>query len=310
MPVHTKGQRRKARRRRRGTRSRKLVRVRKGKLLDGKINTLFEKRAKEIAEAVVKANQVRLVYRMYNFSTYNSNTNEHAGAQLLDWDGVCIPQDVIPKQDIEFLVANPGPDLPSTLMTDESNPQGNAAVGAGHGMVDVTAHGFRQSEFIKITGWSIDIRAFLARLQDGNTRRYDNAQVYWRLVSVRMADSVANPNWLPNVRQVGPFLKPWGFNSKLDIETADQSQRSIKYKLICKGSFAVRSSADHCVQVNKGHYHKFKKPLLITYADDDQRGMVKTKDSLFLLLRSQIPVSHAPDKAAVSFVTKLYYTDA
>lgn len=305
-----------------------------GKLLDKKINTVFEKRAQQIAQDEIQKSETRLVSRKFWNSTYNPQTNLHGGAVPCDWNGVIFPLTVIPNSDIEYMIpADARLDIPESKMEEDASvlgagqniPQGGIEneVGSGLGAHDVPMHGYRRGDFIKVKGISINLRAWVDKLRENSiNRQYDNCLLHYKVVHVKDHAQETTALWAPPVKSVLP-IRSWGFCAKIDTgETTFPA--NTKVRVLGKGTIALRASTDHCVQKNLKRYLDFKKkPVFICYQKTtwdqsqppvptyrlDSTGQYNIKGAIYLVCRSNIPATLQGERPYLSAVTKVYYTD-
>lgn len=312
-----KGRRRRGSRKKR-TRSRKTARVSRRRLADKKINSLFEKRAKEIAIAEDRKNETRLVLRKQWFGTYDMPTNTFGAGVLLDFTGLCTPLSDIIKSDIEFLQNVPAVDNPMSVagpsgLGDESGPIGQ---GVGRGMLNVTKHGTRSSEFIQFRSISLNVRARVRAVADGQTPgSFDGCWVHYAIVSVRDKRNILiqDPNnppmpWAPEPQEVLP-LKRFSYERALDHDEAANTA-DLKYKTLLRGKMFLRHRKDRCdVKFAERHIKYTGK---IKYDEALQNGeSVVDGRKLFLVFRSDIPAAQGFDqwKPEIVASTRVRYVD-
>lgn len=289
----------------RGTVLRLTKRQARTKALDSKIERVIAK----VADMRIQRAQIRLIKRNFIFSQYDPLTNFHIGGQKITWDGSVIPLSRIPLVDVETVPAQIGTDIPETELNESQAGQGvGGDIGLSHGGPDAAAHGYRTGDQIKVSAFSINLRAWIPKLEDGDVgNNYDNTLVYWSLVSVREESVTHVSSWEPQAKEVMP-IRSWGYSSLLDLREASESN-NMKYRTFAKGTVCLRPSTARCSQVNTKKYVAFKKPLLLGYQPGDQTGMYPTKAALFLVLRSNMPTAFVNEQATVSAVTKLYYVN-
>lgn len=297
--------------------------VSRRKLSDKRINTLFEKRAQEIAKQEIKKNEIRLILRRFWLfgGTYSTDTNLHIGGAKVSWTGLCLPVSKIAKTDVEFVSVVAMVDVPESKVQENVHPgdysDALAAVGSGFGGTDADLMGHRSSNIIRVSGFSVDIRAFIDRLQEEDQPYLDVAVVKYRLVSIygrhHSEGQAPDADWRPDIKKVFPW-RSWGYSSKIDhVEAELTATCGYKYKVLARGSFKMKPSVNRSSQTNHKRYFsltkKSKNGLVITYDDADQSGAYANKQ-LFLLLRSQVPEAYVNECPEVQIVTKTFYTCA
>lgn len=315
-----KNARRRSRKRSR-KRSKKVARLTRRQARTKKYDSVYERVAARVARKEIQKQEVRLIARKFWYSTYDATTNAHSGAVPLTFTGFVLPVSQIPTSDIEFQSKQSVDDLDESPMVDESlGGQGgpDGATGPGVGTLDVPLDGYRRSSFIKVKGFSMQLRCFIKKLEDDDvSQRYDNGIVHYRLVHVRDDEMLATQNWEPTADRCLP-IRPWGYSAKLDAIEAGVTS-NFKCKTLMKGSISLHPTQMSCVQKNVNRYAEFTKPIFLEYGktiagipptiENDQTGQFPLRGALFLVLRSNIPAAAVNDQIRVSAVTKLYYVD-
>lgn len=301
--------RRRRRSRRRSRRSKTALRISKRQArtrrIDNRSEAIVALVSKRIAKAEIAKQSVTLINRQFLFGTYNAVQNLWNGAHRLDWAGTVIPVSQIPQTDIELSAANfAGADIPETLMTDESNPP----VGIAMGHTVQTKHGKRNSDFIKANGFSLYLRGYSPRTSNP-LPLMDAVVIRWRLVSLRCED-VHVAGFEPTAEEVMPWNSA-GYSPKLDIDEA-QLRDDRSYRVLAKGSMALKVSTLKSDVKTVTRFRSFKSPQLITYKPGDMQGRHYTKRALFLVFRSNVPLdtNYEDYRPSIQCVSKLFYKDA
>lgn len=308
---------RRGRKRRRSRRkgSKKKYRVSVRRLKSKKIDSLLERRIKQIAVKEDRKNELVLVKRLQIFGTYDILTNEFGPGVLLDWTGQIVDISSIPKSDINFLVNVPPLDDPltvdgaSAVFDVDAGDENMDGDGAGQGMLSAKLQGKRSSEIIQTRSISIGLRARVRGIQvGGNAQNFDGSWVHYAVVAVK-SRSLMVPGYTPHPEQVLP-MKRFSMERALDTEQAAISgNKDFTYKTVIRGKMFLRQRRDRCdvkfAQKHAKYQHR------ITFDPEDQNGQnVIQGRKLYLVLRSDVPDS-ADDsyKPEILCYSKLRYVD-
>lgn len=300
------------------------------KLADKKINTLYEKRAKEIAEG----QRIKMISRRY-FSTVNDigapynqvfglEPNDQVEPHSNNWNYTRF-QHVSTEPIVYTLTAIGVTDINQPL-NQAINP--NDQDGVAQGMTTQDQHGKRHGKFCNITGISLDIRAIhdlgyteLANNQIGQVvlrkimiESMARAVLYWKVIAVPI-DSYLGVGPLqteedkqaPAIASVQSELNAWGFSHALDYKTSEHNNtRKRRYKVLMSGRIPMNVSVSTaCPQVgNTGVIHKWKpkrasrsyykafdEPIKIEYDPRDQDGILPINTAIYLVVCSDIDLS-------------------
>lgn len=302
---------------------RRKRRSRESKLRDKKINTLFEKRAKEIAEKEAKKLVVHKVFRQYfNYVDQLPKFNMHDVGAPVSLEGVLMPMHQIRRAQIST--------IPTTGFTTDMMSQ-------------------RETNLIKITGFTIGLRAEWSR-SNFDEADYEYNDLHYAVVAWRSAlnpylapqnipgptdqNEMVNPidqktitliDHRPVVSKLLP-LKPWGYSAKLDniylpvtnaatplpenwYQTLGPNERK---KTIFRGvikSGQLRGVGSRGANQIKTHtkYIKLKKPITIKYVEDDPSGL-KTLGpwQYYFVFRSLIPTTAVENQMCLPLVSGFY----
>lgn len=263
--------------------------VSKSRLLDKKINTLFEKRSKEIAQEEIAKARVTLIRRQYLFGEEGFPRSQDfasgvwgEGSQIT-WDGSVVEISNIPKSDIASQINVPQQDDPETNVNEQLADM--AADGQLQLHTVAPNHGERNTESVKVTGFSVAIRASVKRSGTLDPI-YDGVFLKYSVVAVKN-DDIDIVGWEPPAERVLP-MKRFGYDGQLDLtELAETSL--IKYKTLLKGKMHLKTSFNMGNVKIKEHHVKLPKPLLLSWNPLDQTGQRPNRVKLFFVIRSTIP---------------------
>lgn len=279
-----------------------------GKLKDKKINTLVEKRMKEIAIQEDNKRKEKLVYRQFLLGQYDRDTNIFGGGSNITWGGIIMPVAPIQKTDNSTAVTVAPAANAEQTPTTYVNPGANV-------IAPVTGqNGFRIGDFVYIYGISLTYVIEQPRFLDADITRvpdYSYADIHLAIVKCIYPGSEAVASE-PDAMEV---LKVpiYGFDKKLDIEFAqDNLGLNIKKKTIWKVKHRMKIAINKTNIIERSVYIDLKdKPLQVSYDKLDQNGQEVIGFKPFFALRSTIP-SHADYTAyrpKVRAVMKVYYNN-
>lgn len=275
---------------------RKKYKVSVGKLLDKKVNTALERRMVEISKAEIDKSRVMLVRRQYifgdeTFGGFNQqfSTGRWQTGSDVTWSGSVIEMSNIAKTDVATTINNPPADDPETNMDEQK--QDALDDGPNQLMTVASHHGERESDSVKLTGFSVALRVTVRQseitLQESDRiNLYDSVTVKWAIVSVQH-DEIGTVGWEPTADRVLP-LPRFGYDPKLDTDEA-QKTGNFKYKTLFKGKIILNKSENRPdIKIVEKHI-KLKNPLLLQYSSRDQTGQRPLKRKIFFVIRSTIP---------------------
>lgn len=318
-------------------RSRKTYKVSVAKLADKRINTLFERRARDIAKAEIKKSLVKLYDRNYYFGTVNKEANSVTGGRRVFYDGFVQRICQIDKQDINQVLNAPDHEPDDAKMQEEVDGDG-----AVQGMLTQVSHGRRLTELIKIDGFTIGIKANMDRCPNefdhtlvgpnavGSTAwhqwflRRPNGEfdrtlpetiiVRWSLVRVYDDQAPVGPliQTIPSVDSMLP-LRPWGYTSALDSAQLNETLL-IKKRTLCKGSFSFTASDTRNKDYTIKKWCGFKNPLTVKYLPADQNGQQTVSSRFFFVMRSNVPqttltqlLDYSPFAPRINLMIRTHY---
>lgn len=293
------------------------------KLMDKKINTSIERRMVEISNM----NQVTLINRVWLaggdpnnvhatpvFGPQSENKSYHNYERITSKPYVSAYIDAIQAADINQPLNIVDPIAPNVA-------------GVNRGMVNVSAHGKRSSNIIKIKAISLDIRIksdygmdelhntnanlALEIIRESFKRTQGNIELFYRVVQVT-ADPAGT---LPPPEEVATLAlrySDWGYSPKLDVQT-EKERRVYKYKTLISGrvncspriSFSKHGRDVAPVPIANEdptaniipyfreikQYRKFMPPIEIEYEPADQNGLAKTNNAIYFICRSNVDVN-------------------
>lgn len=296
---------------------RRKVRTNQGKLMDGKINTIVERRIVEISRKQIDKNNPSLCLRRYCWVDYDPFTNkfthleDSTGQPIVnkfDWEGDAVNlTDKIIKQDIATM-ANVG-------VVDDLKTQLNEAVQSSNmGTNVLTAitpeHGYRRTDSIIVTGFDIKyrVRAHWSPPDDPAYKDYDRITVYISLIKIRRA---INDNGSEHIFTPSQLLKlrPWGYHSVLDSDV--EKDDAFRPVVLAKDSFSMTTKSNETANIIfRKMRGKFKNPVKIQYDARDIKADRNNYD-IFLVVRSTVASTGDDEdiqyQPIIQACAKLYY---
>lgn len=277
------------------------------KLLDKKINTAVEVRMQQIAKKEIAKNRKLLTSRKYLFTDYDPNTNEFSvgtSTSQIDWTGRCVELSNIHKQDINFLANDDQKDDLDTSGVEAGTGD------VGHGMVDKTSQGFRESDQIYIQSVSANLRIRSKRLadlvsSDMGTVKVHYAFVVWRDEEATMSNPLIEPDPIQLLNQPMCF----GYSGKLDVGI-EQTYHGLKKTVLCKGSCTLALTENTTSERWTTIYCKLPNPLKIQYDPQSQNGQICNKKIYFVIRASCPDSTNDALKPSVFCCSKLNYYEA
>jgi len=299
-------------RKKRGKRSKRVYRVKKSKLLDRKINTLFEKRAQEIAEDVHKKGMITKILRKQWFSPYDilQNVFGAPGAQAaISWSGISTQLSDVHKTDQNFIANVAQNDNPlSVVGPSGSGNENNDGDGLGQGMTTVSDLTRRAKNMIQCTSISIGIRCAVDGVLPADaTVRFDGCWLHYWIGTVKDDRFRTDPEFVPQPEEL-LALSRFGYEAKLDSQQSLLTNL-VKKRTILKGKFYMRFRRDRCDVKFKEKHKKLK--FKLHYTPESQNGaLMEDSKKIILVLRSDIPdTAEEIYKPKVWVYTKLRYTE-
>lgn len=261
-----RGRRVKSSNRRNKTRS-----MSKAKLLDKKINTIFEARAQEIAKKEISKNQVHCCFRTFDHGTYVEATNAFTNLDQIGFNGSIHQVGQIPK--------------------DSSG-------------IDLNLFTHRFGNTVKLDGISLTIRAMVKESQQLPV--IEDSVLSYAIVACydNWAGGVALNS--PTIPECLPF-RAFGYTSILDLNP-DPIDNTRKIRTFIKGKVTLRAT-DLTPKVKYAReYYKFKNPLTLSWDPDEVDSDIPLRYRFYLILRSNIPQLDATDiKPYVATCCKFYF---
>lgn len=308
MPGRRKYGRRPRRRRRRA--KAKVLRLTSRQARTKKYDSVVERVCARVARIEIQKNEVRLISRKHILGTYDRQLFLWTNPTPIDVRGVVIPMSRIPLTNVTMQAAIPALDIPETMENESL-----ANTGLAMGILTQTAHGYRSKDFIRVSGFSLFLRAFVERRVEATVPAMEYSELRWRLVSVRSTDAQdgpigPTPGWKPDPWEVLIWPRPDGYSAKLDHQDA-QLTDDLKTKILCRGRVKFQYRLDKSDYHISTKYCTFKKPILIQYRPGDQSGGFHESSQLFLVFRSNVSSDQSVQnyRPRVCGVTKLHYKD-
>lgn len=276
------------------------------KALSGAIDTAIERRQAEITRKILAESQVKLIDRNYFYGAFDPVTNFFQGGRRIFYDGVVQQLARIDKMDIN-MVAN----APDADAMEASGPRQEVdADGAQQGATTTTLHGKRQSDLIKITGFTCSVKAFLDRFPTLDTAQNPNAAqawfarsaagcyvrplletiiLRWRIVQVTDNQAAVDPAIQnhPSAIELLP-LHSFGYSASLDNAEKLLTQL-VKSRTLLKGSMSFNVTPDGNKDKTANMYVKLKKPITMKYLPADQNGQQSVDKRFYFVARSNVP---------------------
>lgn len=282
------------------------------KIIDKKINTVYERRAQEIAKREIAKAHPSLISRNICFQRYDPETNRFgnladAALKWIGWAGRVVELSNVPQVDIEFNANNPQADDPNTA-ADESQDAG----GVGHGAPTQPNNSNRISDEIMITGFGIEL--------DIKTQREDtyapNAEQNESPIEIRYGvylfkDTDVNMDnagsALPSTNTLIKW-RPFGYNSQLDSnDVLDSDTYKIRKIVEYKTKISTKSHIYSCKRTKKSI--RLKTPIRIKYKPNDQNGQRPINWKVLFAIMSNVPEIREDHQPIVCACTKMYYTN-
>lgn len=270
-----------------------------------KYDSLVEKVAARVAQQEIRKNEIRLISREYLFGTYDKTNYAWSGGLPLDVQGSVVPMSRIPM--VSF-PPNPNTGGISDIPETEDN-EANVPYGLVYNIPEMTRHGFRISDFVRVNGFSLELRGVVNKRVEATVPLLDSSYVAWRLCLVT-SDDVHGPAWEPSSREIQPQPHFMGFAPKLD-HAESQTTDGVRTRVLCEGRMNFTYSVIKSDVKTKSWYTEFKNPVLIQYKPGDLGGQHHEGGALFLSLRSDVPSTQAYNqyRPMLFAVSKLYYKD-
>lgn len=303
----------------------------KSRLLDKKINTLFERRAQEIAQKEIAKNTLQLIHRKYWFPyhypagasfVFNRTTNEFGPGLAIDFDGIIQEMSDIRMADSMSIFNQP---VANNALTQEDEALRAAQDGVNVVGRYLTPHGARATSNVVFTGVSLSVKVRLSKV-NANVSDYtqdpmiDTTELRYAVISWRSdcegSESITTGT-LPAVENALPW-RPWGYSKDLDVEPERQLDHGHeRIRTLLRGSVFLKPKVDRDEVKERSHYIKFKRPIELSYVDSpaNQQGQNPLREKIAIVFRSNIPdpaglgayTEYMPYVIACS---KLYYHDA
>ena len=286
------------------TSSQKVV-VSKNKLMDKKINTLFEKRAQEIVKNELVKNRVNLIRRIFHYGTYNESFNHFEPGIALDWRGSIKSLHFIPKTDLNQPVNQLG-GVQDPEDTDDDNPVD--VDGPVQGITTESLMGKRSEDFVKISGITIGLRILLKNI-DSQHNLLGSVRIRWAVVAFRDEGLINSPLVEPDIDQL-LNMQEFGYSKKIDINDENSDNLGYIKKVLLSGKIDMKYDMTANREEFIHRHVKLNNPLELRWDPRDQTGQEPLKWRLFFILRSTVPNNppgfnfdvYKPDVKAFSMV--------
>lgn len=284
---------------------RRTVRTSRRKLSDKKINTLEEKRMVEVAKQIVARERVNLILREYwHAAGMLRQFNKMSLGRKIYYDGYANKIATIDKVDVNFVVNAPADDIDPDLYIEPGDAADND--GAQQGMITETIMGRRQSDKIKISGFTLGVKAFFSAVQclaqfseaiGGSTqaaqppnnvlKHLETVVLKYAIVGVlRDLNAALNPSDpLPEEMLKYPT---WGYSPQLD-EDEKANTLWIKKRTFLSGEMKCNINEIRHKDFTAERFVKLNNPLSVSYLPADQNGQQTTDWAFFVVFRSNVP---------------------
>lgn len=277
------------------------------KLRDKKINTLVEKRMVEISKKQIAKERLNNQLREYWYAAgMNRSQNLYSPGRPIYFDGHANKIGTIDKTDVNQILNDPEPADPD-LFVDAS---GIDADGAQQGMLTETIMGRRQTDKVKISGFSLGLKALFRAVQ---VLRQDH-----QIIGGVQGDEVP-PQQPPNVQRqletvvlkyaIVGVLRPeniledpadplpaemlryptWGYSSSLDTTEKANEVKWIKKRVFLSGELKCNLSNARHKDFTVEKYVKLKSPLEVSYLPNEQNGQQTSDWSFYVVTRTNVP---------------------
>lgn len=290
---------------------RRAVKTSRAKLTDKKINTLVEKRMVQIAKKQIAKERVNLILREFWHATgMKREFNLMPLGRKIYYKGWANKIATIDKIDVNQPVNAPANDADPDLFVEAG-----AVVdgdGALQGMITESIMGRRQTDKIKISGFTLGVKAFFAAVQalpqdfqlvdgpalsageiapaqppDNVLRQMETVVLKYAIVGVLRAESSDPAAPDPLAPELLKY-STWGYSSQLDSDERSDTLWTKKRTFI-EGEIKCNVNQIRHKDFTAEKYHKLNEPLSVSYAPADQNGQQTSDWSFFLVLRSNVP---------------------
>lgn len=295
----------------------KKYRINTGKLLDSKINTVIERRMKEISIDEINKRKNKLIYRQYLCGAYTALTNVFAAGSPVDWTGIIMPLCQIQKTDQSTMpTVAPAANVEQTPTTYV--PPGVNVIAPIYGQ-----DGFRTGDNIYVYGISLTITIEQPRKLDDFDAGGDPQTIPAYTYSNFYISIVTSNQLGQDLIAASPTAKQalripiYGHSSKLDydydqVDGTGPREQAIKIRTIYKKKYRLPIKLGASTHIERKVYISLKKkPMKVTYDTLDQNGQQVVGPKPFIVVRSTIPAAAAYNtyKPLFRCVCKVYYTN-
>lgn len=312
MPRYRRSRYARKKRKPRKARRKRVYKVSTSKLLDKKINTIYERRAREIAQKEIARNIVHLIDRRFHFGNVNREFNQFANGTPVFYDGVVVPLANIDKTDVNFVVN--APDV-NGMHDDLTNPEVDND-GAQQGIFTQSMHGRRSTETVLIDGLKCSLKIFLERSDSFVGQDLSTVILRWAVVARYTSNAMADQGGtvVPEPEEL-LRMQTWGYSSKLDTqEQQEQTNLWIKDRTLLKGRTSFQISDIRAQEKTSSRYVKFKRPMKLTFMPEDQNGFQSKTCKLWFVCRTNVPhsgpgqpIDYTPFAPRIHLCSKVYY---
>lgn len=252
------------------------------KLKSKKIDSLIERRMRQIAKKEAEKVRVRLLHRTF-MGDVDEDEHDFSNGKAISYDGTayCISQ--IPKQDIKVGVPETTADIVQTAF-NEANVQG--IFGGVQAATDKMPHGYRQEDRVLVTSMSLQIRARIPE-SSTSTTKLKNCTIYYAFVRYR-GDLTIAPSYTPGNNQLLPWPRPFGYDKRVDPEIL-RADKELNLKILKHGKITLNQNDSRPDVKERRMHFKYKKPQELLYEEDDFNGDNPINDKYFLVVRSDVP---------------------
>lgn len=307
---------RRGKRKYRKSRKSKISSVSKAKLMDSKINTIFERRALAITKKEIAKNHPTLVFRKYVWGEYSQALNFFNPGQRLDWDGLSHHPCQIPLTDNASLVQS-GVIVDPDFVVAQENQATQFGRGAGVNFVasQYQLSGTRIGYKIKIKSIEMSLRARMDLCTDAQPV-LDKVFIKYSLVSYYDAATPLQATQLD--AEKGLSMRRWGYSSKIDGIEKNKTANTCHLRHHGSGGFYMDVSTTD-VKLKQINKRWNLKNMTYEYTSNDpkmgnlvqsQYGQRVVGPKLFILFRSDVRALEANlYKPLVQVCYKVNYTN-
>lgn len=265
--------------------------------------------ATKMAQIEAAKSRITLISRKYLFpgqfdssqgsseepTVYNQLTNEFGPGLPLYWTGRIVELSDLQKLDAAAVQNIARADDPETAV-DEALEQTSAGVNTV--AVITHHHNYRAGSQVKVTGFSVEIKAQIPRTADdisASAEKFSikavlgSTEIRWAIVQWRSEcdNNQTVPTFIPAVDTVLRW-NTFGYSAGLD-PLEERTHHDTKVRVLLRGKMFLKPNGNAKGFASQKRYIRLKKPVLMNYNLLDQSGQSPTNHKLYFVARSNIP---------------------